>query len=46
LSKVDLTDRQAHDLDIGLAALRSVVLTCWRLGHSLSNSVLEAVDPH
>jgi hypothetical protein len=46
LSKVDLTDRPAHDLDVGLSALRSQVLTNQRLGTSLTHEPTEAVDPH
>ena len=34
--QVDLTDQQAHDLDLGLQGVRSeTVLTCQRLGTSL-----------
>jgi hypothetical protein len=43
--KVDLTDRQAHDLEIGLEALRAKVLTRQRLGTILTQAD-EAVDPH
>jgi hypothetical protein len=46
LSEVDLTDRQAHDLGVGLEALRLTVLTHRRLGHSLLDPILHAVDPH
>jgi hypothetical protein len=46
LSKVDLTDWQAHVLDLRLKALSTKVLTCQRLGHSLTDRILEAVDPH
>jgi hypothetical protein len=46
LSKVHLTDRQAHDLELRLKALLSTVLTHRRLGHSLLDPILEAVDPH
>jgi len=46
LSKVDLADRQAHDLELRLKALPTRVLTCRWLGHSLSDRILEAVDPH
>jgi len=46
LSKVDLTDRQAHDLDLRLRALRTRVLTCRWLGHSLTDWIHQAVDPH
>ena len=45
--QVDLTDRQAHDLDVELSALRDTqVLTCQRLGTSLTDSTAEVVDPH
>ena len=46
LSEVDLTDRQVHDLGVGLKALPDTVLTCWWLGHSLLDPILKAVDPH
>jgi hypothetical protein len=46
LSEVDLTVRQAHDLDVRLEALETRVLTCRRLGHSLTDPILEAVDHH
>jgi hypothetical protein len=46
LSKVHLTGRQAHDLEVRLKALRPAVLTHRRLGHSLLDPILEAVDPH
>jgi hypothetical protein len=46
LSKVDLTDWQAHVLDLRLKALSTKVLTCQWLGHSLLDPILEAVDPH
>ena len=46
LSKVHLTARQAHDLELRLKALAHIVLTCRRLGHSLLVPILEAVDPH
>ena len=41
-----LTDRQAHDLGRSLRALRAIVLTHRRLGHSLLDPILKAVDPH
>jgi len=44
--QVDLTDQQAHDLGVELKALPETVLTCWWLGHSLSDRFREAVDPH
>jgi hypothetical protein len=34
--KVDLTDQPAHDLGVGLEALRAIVLTAWRLGTILT----------
>ena len=46
MSKVDLTDQQAHDLDLRLRALPDIVLTCRRLGHSLTDQIRSAVDPH
>jgi hypothetical protein len=46
LSEVHLTDRQAHDLTLRLKALAITVLTYRRLGHSLLDPILEAVDPH
>jgi hypothetical protein len=42
----NLTDRQAHDLEIGLDALRSEVLTCRRLGTIFTRPPSETVDPH
>jgi len=44
--EVDLTDRRAHDLPIGLLALRATVLTRRRLRTSLEQRSLEVVDPH
>lgn len=44
--QVNLTDQQAHDLDVGINSLRTPVLTCWRLGTSLTDSAAEVVDPH
>jgi hypothetical protein len=44
--EADLTDRQAHDLAVELAALLYIVLTCRRLGTSLTGSPAEVVDPH
>ena len=44
--QVNLTDQQAHDLDLGLNAQRHTVLTCRRLGTSLTHSTDEVVDPH
>jgi hypothetical protein len=44
--EVHLTDRQAHDLDVGLFALSAGVLTRRRLGHSLTDLLRSAVDPH
>jgi len=46
LSKVDLTNQQAHDLDVELEALRTRVLTCWRLGTILTRFAYEVVDSH
>jgi hypothetical protein len=46
LSTVDLTDRRAHDLAVGLEALDKRVLTRQRLGTSLTRSPNEVVDPH
>jgi hypothetical protein len=46
LSKVDLTDQRAHDLDLELEVLLSTVLTRRRLGTILTRSATEAVDPH
>jgi hypothetical protein len=46
LSKVGLTDQQAHDLVVELDVQRWRVLTCWRLGTSLTHSLAEVVDPH
>jgi hypothetical protein len=44
--QADLTDQQAHDLGLELNALSLVVLTCQRLGTSLTHSPGEVVDPH
>jgi hypothetical protein len=45
--EVNLTDRQAHDLAVGLQHARlSTVLTCQRLGTSLTDPAAEVVDPH
>jgi hypothetical protein len=44
--QVNLTNRQAHDLDLELNALLRRVLTCRRLGTSLTDSAVEVVDPH
>ena len=44
--EVDLTDQQAHDLAVELNAQRPRVLTCRRLGTSLTRSTGEVVDPH
>jgi len=44
--QVNLTNRQAHHLALGLNAPLSGVLTCRRLGTSLTDSVAEVVDPH
>ncbi len=44
--QVDLTNWQAHDLGLELKALRNRVLTCQRLGTSLTHSLTEVVDPH
>jgi hypothetical protein len=46
LSKVDLTDRQAHDLDVRLKAQPVMVLTCQWFGHSFTDRIRSAVDPH
>jgi hypothetical protein len=46
LSEVHLTDRQAHDLDLRLKAQPNRVLTHRRLGHSLLDPILKAVDTH
>jgi hypothetical protein len=43
--KVDLTDRQAHDLEVGLEVLRAIVLTCRRLGTILTRTT-KKVEPH
>jgi len=40
-----LTDRPAHDLEVGLNALRQSVLTGRRLGTILTSNG-EEVDPH
>jgi hypothetical protein len=42
----NLTDQQAHDLELRLKARRSSVLTCRRLGDSLTRTADEVVDPH
>lgn len=44
--QVDLTDRPAHDLELGLNARLHTVLTDQRLGTSLTDSTSEVVDPH
>jgi hypothetical protein len=44
--QADLTNWQAHDLGLGLDALRTGVLTCQRLGTSLTHTTAEVVDPH
>jgi hypothetical protein len=44
--QVHLTDQQGHDLAVGLNALGRKVLTCWRLGTSLTRLSTEVVDPH
>lgn len=44
--QVDLTNWQAHGLALGLHAQLVRVLTCQRLGTSLTDSVAEVVDPH
>ncbi len=44
--QVHLTDRQAHDLAVELKALRKRVLTCQRLGTSLTHPLDQVVDPH
>ena len=41
--KGDLTNRQGHDLDLGLEALGQVVLTCWWLGDQFAPQ--ERTDP-
>jgi len=42
----NLTNQQGHDLDVRLTARRLSVLTCWRLGTSLTRPSSEVVDPH
>jgi len=44
--QVDLTDRPAHDLGVGLEALPPTVLTGQRLGTILTRTPNEVVDPH
>jgi hypothetical protein len=44
--QVNLTNQQAHDLGLGLNAPRTEVLTCRRLGTTLTDSAAEVVDPH
>ncbi|HZU74930.1 MAG TPA: hypothetical protein VE990_19385 [Acidimicrobiales bacterium] len=44
--QANLTNWQAHDLVVELKTLRPPVLTCQRLGTSLTQSVAEVVDPH
>jgi len=44
--QVNLTNRQAHHLAVGLKAQSKRVLTCRRLGTSLTDSAAEVVDPH
>jgi hypothetical protein len=44
--QVHLTNRPAHDLELGLDVLRISVLTGQRLGTSLTQDVGEVVDPH
>jgi hypothetical protein len=46
LSKADLTNQQAHDLDVELEVRLNAVLTRWRLGTILTRSANEMVDPH
>jgi hypothetical protein len=41
----DLTDQQAHDLDVGLNVRRAEVLTHWQLGTILPIN-RRTVDPH
>jgi hypothetical protein len=43
--RIDLTDQQAHDLAVELNALRRRVLTCQRLGISLTQSA-RPVESH
>jgi hypothetical protein len=45
-SKVDLTDRRAHDLAVDLHDQRMPVLTRRRLGTILAHNVTEEVDSH
>ena len=42
----NLTDQQGHDLGVRLKARLESVLTCWRLGTSLTRLASEVVDPH
>jgi hypothetical protein len=43
----NLTDRRAHDLDLGVNVLRATVLTGQRLGTILTTRhASEVVDPH
>ena len=44
--QVNLTDQQAHDLDLGLNVQRFGVLTCRQLGTSLTDTAAEVVDAH
>jgi len=46
LSKVDLTNQQAHDLGLELEVRLRIVLTRWRLGTILTRTANEVVDPH
>jgi hypothetical protein len=46
LSKVDLTNQQAHDLGVELEVQLQVVLTRWWLGTILTRCANEVVDPH
>lgn len=43
---IDLTDRQAHDLELELKVLLRTVLTYQRLRTILARSANEMVDPH
>jgi len=43
---IDLTDQQAHDLDVELQTRGPTVLTCQRLRTSLTRQASQVVDPH
>jgi hypothetical protein len=42
----NVTNQQGHDLDVRLNIRARSVLTCWRLGTSLTDRIGKVVDPH